>query len=135
MNKFQVRYIGNLRTESVHLDSNTQIETDAPKDNLGLGEKFSPTDLVCSSLGSCMVTIMALFARKDGIELSGLGADVEKVMQVTPRKIKEIKLTIKCEMIKSMTLEYKDKLKKVALGCPVALSLNPDIMQNVEFDF
>ena len=86
-----VEYVGDLRTKATHLKSGNIITTDAPTDNQGKGEAFSPTDLVCASLSSCMMTIMGLVAEREHINLSGLQAEIIKVMSVNPRKIAEIK--------------------------------------------
>ncbi|GGZ23262.1 stress-induced protein OsmC [Echinicola pacifica] len=127
-------YLRNLRTEAVHLQSNSKIITDAPVDNNGKGEAFSPTDLVAAALGSCMVTIMGIVADRDGIELEGLSWEVTKVMESQPRKIKEIIV----EFFWENPLEdekFRQKLKNAAKTCPVALSLDPAINQVLKFNF
>ena len=127
-------YLGNLRTQSVHIQSGTQLLTDAPVDNNGKGEKFSPTDLVASSLGSCMVTIMGIVAARDGIELTDLTWEVTKIMQASPRKILEIIVDFHWENpVNDPALIQK--LKNAAKTCPVALSLDPAIKQTVNFNF
>ena len=127
-------YLGNLRTQSVHIQSGTQLLTDAPVDNNGKGEKFSPTDLVASSLGSCMVTIMGIVAARDGIELTDLTWEVTKIMQASPRKIQEIIVDFHWENpVNDPALIQK--LKNAAKTCPVALSLDPAIKQTVNFNF
>jgi len=128
------KYLGNLRTEDIHLKSSNKIITDAPTDNNGKGEAFSPTDLVCASLVSCMMTIMGIRAQKNDINLQGLSADVTKVMAANPRKIAKIKVSFTLVDTNAST-EQKEMLKEAALTCPVALSLNPDIKQDVSFDF
>lgn len=128
------KYLGNLRTEDIHLKSSNKIITDAPTDNNGKGEAFSPTDLVCASLVSCMMTIMGIRAQKNDITLKGLSADVTKVMAANPRKIAKIKVSFTLEDTNASE-EQKEMLKEAALTCPVALSLNPDINQDVSFDF
>ncbi|SFT70304.1 Uncharacterized OsmC-related protein [Algoriphagus locisalis] len=127
-------YLGNLRTESEHLQSGTQILTDAPVDNNGKGEKFSPTDLVASALGSCMVTIMGIVANRDSVSLEGLTWEVTKIMQASPRKISEIIVDFHWENPISDTAMIQ-KLKNAAKTCPVALSLDPAIKQTLKFDF
>lgn len=127
-------YLRNLRTESEHLQSGTKILTDAPVDNNGKGEAFSPTDLVAGALGSCMVTIMGIVAERDGVQLYGLNWEVTKIMQPSPRKISEIKIDFKWENPVNDAVMIK-KLKNAALTCPVALSLDPSIKQTVNFDF
>lgn len=129
----KVEYIGDLRTEASHLQSGNIIITDAPKDNHGKGEAFSPTDLVATALASCMMSIMGIVAKKDGITpIEGVIAEVVKVMYAEPRRIGEIhvKLTFP-------KLNYSDKEKKIyehaALTCPVAKSLHSDIKQVIDF--
>ncbi len=127
-------YLGNLRTESEHLQSGVQILTDAPVDNNGKGEAFSPTDLVASALGSCMVTIMGIVADRDAVSLEGLSWEVTKVMQSSPRKISEIIVDFQWENPINDTAMIQ-KLKNAAKTCPVALSLDPEIKQTLNFDF
>jgi len=127
-------YLGNLRTESEHLQSSTKILTDAPLDNNGKGEAFSPTDLVASALGSCMVTIMGIVAAREEISLQGLSWEVTKIMQSAPRKISEIVIEFKWENPVSDSVMIQ-KLKNAAKTCPVALSLDPAIRQTLKFDF
>jgi putative redox protein len=127
-------YLGNLRTHSEHLQSGTELLTDAPIDNNGKGEAFSPTDLVSSALGSCMVTIMGIVGERNGVSLEGLNWEVTKVMQASPRKIQEIVVDFSWEKpVADPTLIQK--LKNAALTCPVALSLDPSIKQTVNFNF
>lgn len=128
-----VKYLGELRTEATHIQSQTTIHTDAPKDNHGKGEMFSPTDLVATALASCMMSIMGIVAMKDGITpIEGTIAEVTKIMYAEPRRIGEIH--IKITFPKS---EYTDKEKKIyehaAFTCPVAKSLHPDLKQVIEF--
>lgn len=127
-------YLGNLRTEAVHLKSSNKIITDAPTDNNGKGEAFSPTDLVCASLVSCMMTIMGIRAQKSDIQLQGLSAEVTKVMASNPRKIAKIQVEFSLEKTNATEAQIKI-LKEAALSCPVALSLNPEIDQDVSFNF
>ena len=127
-------YLGNLRTESTHVQSNTNLLTDAPTDNNGKGEAFSPTDLVASALGSCMVTIMGIIAARDGFDLEGLTWEVTKIMQSLPRKIEEIKINFIWEN-PSNDPALIQKLKNAARTCPVALSLDPSIKQTLNFNF
>lgn len=127
-------YLGNLRTQSEHLQSGTEILTDAPVDNNGKGEAFSPTDLVSSALGSCMVTIMGIVAERDGVSLDGLNWEVTKKMQASPRKIQEIIVDFHWEKpVDDAALIQK--LKNAARTCPVALSLDPAILQTINFNF
>ena len=130
----EVKYTPGLRTESIHLQSGTEIITDAPTDNNGKGQSFSPTDLVCSALSSCLMTIMGIRAEKEGISLAGMNARVTKVMSANPRKIAEIHVRVSHPEIQA-TPEQKEALKHAALTCPVALSLSPSIKQEITFDF
>ncbi|MBW3468768.1 OsmC family protein [Arthrospiribacter ruber] len=127
-------YSGNLRTEMTHIQSGNKIITDAPIDNNGKGEAFSPTDLVAAALGSCMVTIMGIVAMRENLILEGLSWEITKVMQSNPRKISEIIVAFHWQ---SPPLDQKilQKLKNAALTCPVALSLDPSIKQTVSFNF
>ncbi|REG85355.1 OsmC family protein [Algoriphagus antarcticus] len=127
-------YLGNLRTESEHLQSGIKILSDAPLDNNGKGEAFSPTDLVASALGSCMVTIMGIVATRDSVSLEGLTWEVTKIMQSSPRKISEIVVDFRWENPVSDAAMIQ-KLKNAAKTCPVALSLDPEIKQTLNFDF
>ncbi|MFD2033170.1 OsmC family protein [Belliella marina] len=127
-------YLGNLRTQMIHLQSGTEVITDAPVDNNGKGEAFSPTDLVAAALGSCMVTIMGIVAEREGVDIAGMTWEVTKVMQAQPRKIAEIIVDFNWN---SETIDSKviQKLKNAAKTCPVALSLDPDIKQTINFNF
>ena len=131
MNSFEIKYNGNLRTSATHLESNTTINTDAPKDNHGLGESFSPTDMVCVSLASCMLTIMAISMRKHTVKLKGATASVKKTMGSEPRMISQIDITI------TFPETYTDKIKIIlersALNCPVHHSLSEKIVKNIKF--
>ncbi len=129
---FATRYLGDLRTEIVHGPSGTVIQTDAPVDNHGKGERFSPTDLVAASLGSCMLTIMGIVAQRDGIPLTGATVAVEKHMTATPpRRI--ARLVVAFTMPAGLTADQRTKLERAAHTCPVTLSLHPDIAQVVTF--
>ncbi|SFA88813.1 OsmC family protein [Algoriphagus aquimarinus] len=127
-------YLGNLRTESEHLQSSVKILTDAPVDNNGKGEAFSPTDLVASALGSCMVTIMGIVANRDSVSLDGLTWEVTKIMQGSPRKINEIIVDFNWDNPITDTSMIQ-KLKNAAKTCPVALSLDSEIKQTLNFNF
>ena len=127
----RVVYKGELRTEAVHLKSGKTIITDAPIDNQGKGEAFSPTDLVATALGSCMITIMGIVAEREGITLDGTTAEVEKVMATSPRRIGEVKIKIK--FIQKLNRDQRDKLERVAKNCPVSGSLSEDLKETVEF--
>ncbi|QDH77997.1 OsmC family protein [Echinicola soli] len=127
-------YLENLRTSSRHLQSGREIITDAPVDNNGKGEAFSPTDLVASALGSCMVTIMGIVAQREGEDLEGLTWEVTKVMDSNPRKIKEIIIDFSWENPLD-DQKLLQKLKNAAKTCPVALSLSEEVKQTVNFNF
>jgi putative redox protein len=128
----QVIYKGNLRTTAVHLASNNEIITDAPTDNNGKGEAFSPTDLVATALASCMITIMGIIADKSGIDITGTSASITKVMASDPRRIAEVQVII---TMPDQEYDSKDRkiLEAAARTCPVALSLSADLVQTVDF--
>ncbi|MFN6945003.1 MAG: OsmC family protein [Cytophagaceae bacterium] len=135
MTKIKNNYLGNLRTDSLHVPSGNKIITDAPIDNKGRGEAFSPTDLVCASLASCMMTIMGIVAERDGIDISGMTSDVEKFMTSNPRRISEIKIDIKLPAAHNLSDKHRDILKRAAMTCPVTLSLHPEVKQTISFNF
>lgn len=128
------KYLGELRTESVHVKSGDKIITDAPVDNNGKGEAFSPTDLLCSALGSCMITIMGMLAQREEIDLSSVTYEITKVMQANPRKVSEIHINFDMTGVK-VTEHQIEKLKRAAHTCPVSLSLDPSVKQIVDFRF
>lgn len=127
----EVIYLGDLRTQSTHLASQASIVSDAPIDNNGKGEAFSPTDYVANALASCMLTIMGIKARELNIDISQSRAEVTKIMQAEPRKIGEVQVKI----FMSISADEKTQtiLENVACACPVAKSLHPDIQQNITF--
>lgn len=128
-----IHYEGNLRCNATHLQSGTGIETDAPTDNRGKGERFSPTDLVCTALATCMATTMAMKASDIDIELKGMVIDVQKYMAAEPRRIS--KIDVKVNFPPSLVLQDKDRiyLKKIGDSCPVVKSLNSDIILNISY--
>jgi putative redox protein len=130
-----VVYEGNLRTVCTHLKSGSAIETDAPPDNQGKGERFSPSDLVATALGSCMLTIMGIKARDMEVDLSEVKIDVEKIMKADPRRIGGINLTF--HFPHSLELDEKQKtiLERAAHSCPVIYSINPEITINADFNW
>jgi putative redox protein len=134
MVSMKANYIGGLRTEVTHLKSGNKIITDAPPDNNGRGEAFSPTDLTCASLNSCMMTLMGILAEREQINLAGLKSDIVKVMAANPRKIAEVQITFTHENLVATDIQ-KEKLKRAALTCPVALSLNDELKQTIVFNF
>ncbi len=129
-----IKYLGNLRTESIHHESNSTILSDAPKDNNGNGEYFSPTDLTAVSLATCMLTVMGISASQKGHNFSEAEATVQKTMGTAPRRIVRLDVHIKIKD-ENFTQEQKRSLERTAKNCPVALSLHPDIIQEVNFDF
>lgn len=129
----KVTYIGKLRTKSVHLQSGTEIITDAPTDNNGKGEAFSPTDMVANSLATCMFTIMGIKANQMNINIEGSIASVTKIMQSEPRMIS--KIIIVFDMNISADEKTKTILERAALTCPVSLSLHPDIQKEITFNW
>ena len=132
--KIESNYLGGLRVSSTHLASNTEIITDAPVDNNGKGESFSPTDLVATALGTCMITVMGIYAEKNGILMPNVYSRTNKVMSSTPRKISKLKIEIIFGDNQLSEVE-KQCLKDVALNCPVAKRLHPDLKQEIEFNF
>lgn len=129
----KVIYTGDLRTEATHLKSGTIIETDAPTDNKGKGERFSPTDLVATALSSCMMTIMGIAANTHGINIIGTTCKVEKIMVSDPRRIGTIRVEMEFQKGLSFTEKERQILEKAALTCPVYQSLHPDINKDVHF--
>ena len=129
-----VEYVGDLRTKATHLKSGNIITTDAPTDNQGKGEAFSPTDLVSAALSSCMMTIMGQVAAREGVNMKGLKTDVVKVMTASPRKIAEIKIAFSHPDLKATDVQ-KQKLENAARTCPVALSLSDSLKQTITFNW
>jgi len=131
----QIIYKGALRTEATHLQSNTVIETDAPTDNQGKGERFSPTDLLATSLGNCMLTIMGIKARDMNIDLTNTKIDITKIMKAEPRRVGGVKVTF--HFPPSLQLDEKQQtiLENAARTCPVAKSIHPDIEQDITFNW
>jgi putative redox protein len=130
-----VIYEGDLRTVALHLASGTTIETDAPVDNQGKGERFSPSDLVATALGSCMLTIMGQKARDHKIELKGTRIEIQKIMSADPRKISGITLTFHLPDNLRLNEKQITILQKAAETCPVMYSINPDIEVEVNFNW
>ena len=127
----KVTYSGDLRTEACHIQSGISIVTDAPVDNQGKGEAFSPTDLVATALASCILTIMGIVAERNNFKLIGTTAEVEKIMGSSPRKIKQIKINI--FFIKDFDKKIRRKLESAALTCPVSNSLNASLKKSINF--
>ena len=135
MKQMEVKYLGDLRTQGTHLKSGIQIITDAPLDNNGKGEAYSPTDLVAAALASCMITIMGIQANKNGWNITGVKAEVEKIMSANPRKISGVRVKLFFPASTPTDKEARGVLENAALTCPVALSLNTDIRQEIEFNY
>ena len=134
MTTSNVKYSGNLRTVCTHLKSGSEIITDAPTDNNGKGEAFSPTDLTATSLAACMLTVMGIAAQQRNIEFSGASVEVTKVMLSEPRRIGKIQIDMKIPD-QGYTEKIQGILKNTARTCPVAKSLHPDIEVVVNFKF
>jgi putative redox protein len=130
-----VVYKGHLRCQCTHIQSGTIIETDAPTDNKGKGERFSPTDTVCVALATCIVTTMGIKANDMNIDLTGTTINVTKHMIADPRRI--AKIDVQLNFMASLGLDEKDKtiLQRVGDNCPVAKSLHPDLVVNVEYNW
>ena len=134
MNTSEVIYKGDLRTTAIHLKSGQQIITDAPTDNSGKGEAFSPTDLLATSLGCCMLTVMGIVAKRHSINMDNTKVEILKVMADSPRRVAEIHIDIHFPK-NNYTDKEKELLEHTALACPVAKSLHPDIKQKTRFHF
>ena len=129
----KVTYLGDLRTSSIHVQSGSEIISDAPLDNNGKGEAFSPTDTVANALASCMFTVMGIKARDLNVDFKGAVASVTKIMQAEPRKISRIEVVF--DMSIAADEKTKTILERTALTCPVFLSLHPDIEKNITFNW
>jgi uncharacterized OsmC-like protein len=129
----KVTYLGDLRTSSIHLQSGSEIISDAPVDNNGKGEAFSPTDTIANALATCMMTIMGIKARDMNVDFKGSTAGVTKIMNAEPRRIGAIEIVFDMQGVS----ESKDKiiLERAAMTCPVFLSLNADIEKRVTFNW
>ncbi|HYK77686.1 MAG TPA: OsmC family protein [Daejeonella sp.] len=127
-------YLGELRTEATHVQSGNKLITDAPLDNRGRGEAFSPSDLLTTALGSCMLTIMGIAAREQNINIDGTTCTSTKIMASDPRRVSEVQITFN---FPAGNYSEKDKtiLERAARTCPVAKSLHPDLVENVVFNF
>ncbi|HNP22774.1 MAG TPA: OsmC family protein [Panacibacter sp.] len=131
----QIIYKGSLRTEATHLQSGTLIETDAPIDNQGKGERFSPTDLLATSLGNCMMTIMGIKARDMNIDLTSTTIDITKIMKAEPRRVGGINVAFHFPEHLQTDDKQKKILENAAVTCPVAKSIHPDIDLDVKFNW
>lgn len=128
-----IKYMGNLRCEAEHLQSKSKIETDAPTDNRGKGERFSPTDLLCVSLATCMLTTMGIKAADMGVDITNANADVTKHMASDPRRIAKIEVAVSLPS----NVNEKDRviLERTGNNCPVAKSVHPDIELKLSYDW
>ncbi|NRT11243.1 OsmC family protein [Flavobacterium sp. 14A] len=129
----KVSYLGDLRTSSIHIQSGTEIISDAPVDNKGKGEAFSPTDLVANALASCMITIMGIKAADLAIDMKGTVAEVTKVMNADPRRIGSIKIDF--SLVGTSDQKQRTLLERAAMTCPVFLSLHPEIEKDITFSW
>ncbi|MFY9310538.1 MAG: OsmC family protein [Bacteroidia bacterium] len=134
MKTSKITYLGNLRTEAVHLKSGNTIITDAPPDNNGKGEAFSPTDLLATSLGSCMLTIMGIVAQRNNINIEGTTIEITKVMEANPRRVGEIIVEFSMPA-NNYSDKEKQLLENAANTCPVAKSLSAELKQTVIFNY
>ena len=129
----KITYLGELRTSSIHIQSGSEIISDAPIDNNGKGAAFSPTDTVANGLGSCMFTVMGIKAAEMNVNLSNATAEITKVMAAEPRRISEIHVVFNfTEVLDDKT---KTILERTAMTCPVHYSLHPDIKKVITFNW
>jgi putative redox protein len=137
MKTAKVVYLGELRATSIHLASGQEVITDAPVDNMGKGSAFSPTDLCATSLASCMITTLGIYAGNHQIILGKMEAEVQKIMASDPRRIAgiEVHLTIGLNEMQLQDEHLKTVLTRVAHNCPVARSLHPDLLQTIKIEF
>ena len=135
MQTASIIYTGELRTTATHLQSGTVIETDAPVDNNGKGERFSPTDLVATALGSCMLTIMGIKARDNQWFIDGTKVSIQKIMGTEPRRITGVKVVFDFPAGHGLGDKERTILERAALTCPVAQSVHPEIVQDVTFNW
>lgn len=132
----KIVYLGELRTQATHLYSNNTIITDAPLDNNGRAEAFSPTDLVATALGSCAMTVMGIVAQRDEIDFTGSTVEITKIMTTElPRKIAEVVVNFKILTPEPLPQAIQDKYIRIAHTCPVALSLKEDVKQMMNFEW
>jgi putative redox protein len=134
MKTSKIIYKGNLRTEATHLRSGQTLITDAPPDNNGKGEAFSPTDLLATSLGNCMLTIMGIVAQRHNLAMEGTSVEITKIMGSDPRRVVEIIVEFTMPSI-NLGAQDRQLLENAARTCPVAKSLHPDLKQTVLFNY
>ena len=130
----KTKYLGELRTQSTHLKSGNDLITDAPLDNNGKGEAFSPTDLLATALATCMITVMGINANKHGLNIDGIDCDVTKIMAINPRRVSEVIIELNFPK-NNFDEAQKEMLRDAAYSCPVAVSLHPDLKKSVTFNF
>ena len=135
MATIKTEYLGELRTRATHLQSGNALITDAPLDNQGKGEAFSPTDLVATAFGSCMLTIMGMAARDNGIDMEGFVIETTKVMGTNPRRITRLDVSFTLPNSQNYSEEEKAILERAARTCPVFYSLDPAIEKNLQFNW
>jgi len=131
----ETKYLGDLRTENVHLQSGAKIVTDAPCDNRGKGQAFSPTDLLATALGNCIMTIMGIKAMDNGIDIVGTRLEITKIMANDPRRVAEVIVEFFFPEDKSYTEDEQKLIESVAGTSPVPLSLHPDLKQTIKFNW
>ncbi len=134
METSKIEYLGGLRTRATHIKSGQHFITDAPVDNKGKGEAFSPTDLLATSLGACMVTIIGIAAAEHGFNIDGTEVKVTKIMESNPRRVGEVVVQFIFPK-NNYTDKQKRMIENAAYTCPVAKSLHPDLKQTISFEF
>jgi putative redox protein len=135
METIRTIYQGDLRTRAKHLQSGNELITDAPTDNQGRGEAFSPTDLLATALGSCMLTIIGIAANTHGFNIDGTEVKITKIMASNPRRVAEVVVEFFFSKKQSYSAKEKLIIEKAALECPVAKSVHPDLKQKVSFNY
>lgn len=133
MVKMTATYLGEKHCRAEHEPSKSVLDTDAPKDNQGRGQSFSPTDLVATALGTCILTTMAIVADRDGVDIKNARVFVEKEMAANPRRIASLKTVI--DLPKSIPDDYRSKIEQVGNSCPVKKSLHPDVLIPIEYRY
>ncbi|MCT4647649.1 MAG: OsmC family protein [Carboxylicivirga sp.] len=134
MTTVKTKYLGGLRTENIHLQSGAKIITDAPCDNRGKGESFSPTDMLATALGNCILTIMGIKAMDNNIDIEGTELEITKIMAENPRRVDEVIMEFNFPQ-KNYNAEQKSLIESVAGTSPVPLSVHPDLKQTIRFNW
>lgn len=134
METVKIEYLGDLRTECLHVKSGTKIMTDAPTDNKGKGEKFSPTDLVATAFGACMVSLIGIYCQENDLNFVKGSVSVEKIMKSKPRRIGQLNFVMDLK-VNDWNEKTQKKIIRVAETCPVAKSIDPNIIVNIDFQF